>query len=89
MIQCDGLEGPITGLALSTVNKFLSYGLIDAEHKEASTIVERLAHAVTHARFVGTKSDNDEGRGISIFAITFKILIILMEHIEAECSLDS
>ena len=68
MIQCDGLEGPITGLALSTVNKFLSYGLIDAEHKEASTIVERLAHAVTHARFVGTKSDNDEG-GDQHFAI--------------------
>ena len=63
VIQCDELEGPITGLALSTVNKFLSYGsvhfsffknnekirLIDAEHREAGVIVERLAQAVARS----------------------------------------
>ena len=70
VIQCDELEGPITGLALSTVNKFLSYGLIDSEHKEAATIVERLAQAVTHARFRGTNTANDE-------VVLMKIITVL------------
>ena len=46
--------GPITGYALSTVNKFLSYGLIDINHPQSAEVVERLAESVTRARFRGT-----------------------------------
>ena len=70
VIQCEDLLGPITGLALSTVNKFLSYGLIDIEHVEASIIVERLAQSVTHARFRGTNPANDE-------VVLMKIIMVL------------
>ena len=70
VIQCEDLEGPITGLALSTVNKFLSYGLIDVDHHEAGVIVERLAQSVTHARFRGTNPANDE-------VVLMKIIMVL------------
>ncbi|CAG5085057.1 Oidioi.mRNA.OKI2018_I69.PAR.g10801.t2.cds [Oikopleura dioica] len=60
VIQSEDLLGPITGLALSTVNKFLSYGLIDPAHPQSSEVVERLAESVTRARFRGTVPANDE-----------------------------
>ena len=54
VIQSEDLLGPITGYALSTVNKFLSYGLIDVNHAQSAEVVERLAESVTRARFRGT-----------------------------------
>jgi brefeldin A-resistance guanine nucleotide exchange factor 1 len=56
----EDLLGPITGYALSTVNKFLSYGLIDINHPQSSEVVERIAESVTRARFRGTVPANDE-----------------------------
>ena len=60
VIQSEDLLGPITGFALSTVNKFLSYGLIDINHAQSAEVVERLAESVTRARFRGTVPANDE-----------------------------
>ena len=60
VIQSEDLLGPITGYALSTVNKFLSYGLIDLAHHQSAEVVERLAESVTRARFRGTVPANDE-----------------------------
>lgn len=59
VIRSEETTGPITSLALSTVNKFLAYGLIDPTHPALATTVEAIADAVTHARFVGTDQAAD------------------------------
>lgn len=59
IIKSEETTGPITSLALSTINKFLSYGLIDPTHPSLAGTVEAIADAVTHARFVGTDQASD------------------------------
>lgn len=59
VIKSEETTGPITSLALSTINKFLSYGLIDPTHPSLAATVEAIADAVTHARFVGTDQASD------------------------------
>lgn len=70
VIRSEDTSGPVTELALSAVFKFLSYGLIDPTHESAAIVVESLADAVTHARFVGTDSGSDE-------VVLMKILHVL------------
>lgn len=70
VIRSEDTTGPITGLALSSVNKFLSYNLIDPTCETAGPAIENIADAVTHARFVGTDPSSDE-------VILMKILHVL------------
>ncbi|XP_005995194.1 Golgi-specific brefeldin A-resistance guanine nucleotide exchange factor 1 isoform X2 [Latimeria chalumnae] len=70
VIRSEDTTGPITGLALRSVNKFLSYGLIDPSHEGAAEGIENMADAVTHARFVGTDPASDE-------VVLMKILQVL------------
>ncbi|XP_043535120.1 Golgi-specific brefeldin A-resistance guanine nucleotide exchange factor 1 isoform X11 [Chiloscyllium plagiosum] len=70
VIRSEDTTGPITGLALTSVNKFLSYGLIDPNHEGAAEGIENMADAVTHARFVGTDPASDE-------VVLMKILQVL------------
>ncbi|XP_060728411.1 Golgi-specific brefeldin A-resistance guanine nucleotide exchange factor 1 isoform X1 [Tachysurus vachellii] len=70
VVRSEDTTGPITGLALTSVNKFLSYGLIDANHEAAADGIENMADAVTHARFVGTDPASDE-------VVLMKILQVL------------
>ncbi|XP_035670130.1 Golgi-specific brefeldin A-resistance guanine nucleotide exchange factor 1-like [Branchiostoma floridae] len=70
VIRSEDTTGPITGLALSSVNKFLSYGLVDPTSESASAAIENMADAVTHARFVGTDPGSDE-------VVLMKILQVL------------
>ncbi|PIK45932.1 putative golgi-specific brefeldin A-resistance guanine nucleotide exchange factor 1 [Apostichopus japonicus] len=60
VIRSEDTTGPITGLALSSVNKFLSYGLLDPSLEKVATGIENIADAVTHARFIGTDTGSDE-----------------------------
>ncbi|XP_055593245.1 Golgi-specific brefeldin A-resistance guanine nucleotide exchange factor 1 isoform X2 [Uranotaenia lowii] len=59
VIRSEETTGPVTSLALSAVNKFLSYGLIDPTHSTLAATVESIADAATHARFVGTDNTSD------------------------------
>ncbi|XP_017002724.2 Golgi-specific brefeldin A-resistance guanine nucleotide exchange factor 1 isoform X1 [Drosophila takahashii] len=59
VIRTADTTGPLTSLALASVNKFLSYGLIDPTSPNLPDIVERIADAVTHARFMGTDQSSD------------------------------
>ncbi|XP_044272751.1 Golgi-specific brefeldin A-resistance guanine nucleotide exchange factor 1 [Tribolium madens] len=59
VIRSEETTGPVTSLALSAVNKFLAYGLIDPTHSSVPTTVHSIADAVTHARFVGTDQSSD------------------------------
>ncbi|XP_015907017.1 Golgi-specific brefeldin A-resistance guanine nucleotide exchange factor 1 isoform X3 [Parasteatoda tepidariorum] len=70
VIRAENTTGPVTGLGLSAVSKFLSYGLIDAKHPAAPVAAENIADAVTHARFMGTDSASDE-------VVLMKILHVL------------
>uniref|UniRef100_A0A8C7KZS7 Golgi-specific brefeldin A-resistance guanine nucleotide exchange factor 1 n=1 Tax=Oncorhynchus kisutch TaxID=8019 RepID=A0A8C7KZS7_ONCKI len=70
VVRSEDTTGPITGMALTSVNKFLSYGLIDANHEAAAEAIENMADAVTHARFVGTDPASDE-------VVLMKILQVL------------
>ncbi|KAJ7324448.1 hypothetical protein JRQ81_017468 [Phrynocephalus forsythii] len=70
VIRSEDTTGPITGLALTSVNKFLSYALIDSSHEGTAEGMENMADAVTHARFVGTDPASDE-------VVLMKILQVL------------
>ncbi|KAJ6661793.1 hypothetical protein lerEdw1_013315, partial [Lerista edwardsae] len=70
VIRSEDTTGPITGLALTSVNKFLSYALIDSNHEGPAEGMENMADAVTHARFVGTDPASDE-------VVLMKILQVL------------
>ncbi|XP_077999496.1 Golgi-specific brefeldin A-resistance guanine nucleotide exchange factor 1-like [Glandiceps talaboti] len=70
VIRSEDTTGPITGLALSSINKFLSYGLVDSSCEGAAAAIENMADAVTHARFVGTDPGSDE-------VVLMKILQVL------------
>ncbi|XP_041364766.1 Golgi-specific brefeldin A-resistance guanine nucleotide exchange factor 1-like isoform X2 [Gigantopelta aegis] len=70
VIRSEDTTGPITGLALTSVNKFLSYGLVDPMSEMAAAAIENVADAVTHARFVGTDPSSDE-------VVLMKILHVL------------
>jgi len=70
VIRSEDTTGPITGLALTSVNKFLSYGLVDPAADTSAAAIENIADAVTHARFVGTDPSSDE-------VILMKILYVL------------
>ncbi|XP_018083084.1 Golgi-specific brefeldin A-resistance guanine nucleotide exchange factor 1 isoform X4 [Xenopus laevis] len=70
VIRSEDTTGPITGLALTSVNKFLSNALIDPSHEGTAEGIENMADAVTHARFVGTDPASDE-------VVLMKILQVL------------
>ncbi|XP_025992136.2 Golgi-specific brefeldin A-resistance guanine nucleotide exchange factor 1 [Solenopsis invicta] len=59
IIRSEETTGPVTSLALSAVNKIISYGLVDSNHPAIATCVEAIADSVTHARFVGADASGD------------------------------
>ncbi|KAL6725186.1 hypothetical protein Aduo_007257 [Ancylostoma duodenale] len=71
VIKAQNTNGPITEAALSSVAKFLSYGLIDANSIKASNAVESVAYAVVHTKFIGGKSSGSDE------CVLFKILLVL------------
>jgi brefeldin A-resistance guanine nucleotide exchange factor 1 len=60
VIKSEETSGPVTGMALTSVNKFISYGLIGINNETTANCVQQIADSITHARFVGTDSANDE-----------------------------
>ncbi|VDI44231.1 golgi-specific brefeldin A-resistance guanine nucleotide exchange factor 1 [Mytilus galloprovincialis] len=70
VIRSEDTTGPITGLALTSVKKLISYGLLDPSTDTAAAAIENIADAVTHARFVGTDPGSDE-------VVLMKILYVL------------
>lgn len=59
IIKSDKTSGTVTGLALSTIYKVLTYGLLVNERDEVAEIVEKIADTVTHTRFVGADVASD------------------------------
>lgn len=64
------VSGPITGLALQSILKFLNYGFIkDGE------IVRLIGESVTKARFVGTDSSSDEVVLMRILSVLENLIV--------------
>ncbi len=59
MIRSETVTGPVTGLALAAVHKFLAYGLLHGGQPNVANAVESLADAVTHARWAGGGGGGD------------------------------
>ncbi|XP_076818522.1 Golgi-specific brefeldin A-resistance guanine nucleotide exchange factor 1-like isoform X2 [Clavelina lepadiformis] len=78
VVRSEDTTGPITGLALSSINKFLSYTLIDNKSPNIALAVSAMADAVTHARFVGTDPANDE---VVLMKILQVLRILLLTNI--------
>ncbi|KAF6039541.1 GBF1 [Bugula neritina] len=70
LVRSEETTGRITGLALTSINKFIAYGFIDCKSRHGAAAVESIADAVTHARFVGTDPESDE-------VVLMKILYVL------------
>ncbi|CAG9537440.1 unnamed protein product [Cercopithifilaria johnstoni] len=75
VIRSDQTSGPVTAQALSSVAKFLSYGLIDSSSIKTSNAVENIADAVTHAKFIGSA---DSGRDEVVLLKILQVLRNLM-----------
>ena len=70
VIKNKDVSGPITGIALQSILKFINYGFI----KTDDLAVQMIGDSVTKARFIGTDSSNDE-------VVLMKILNVLHELI--------
>ncbi|KAI1297610.1 GDP/GTP exchange factor for ARF [Mortierella claussenii] len=60
VIQSGDTNGPITGAALSSVEKFLMYRVINRDSPNVAHAMQRLAVAATHCKFVASDSVSDE-----------------------------
>ncbi|XP_039604270.1 Golgi-specific brefeldin A-resistance guanine nucleotide exchange factor 1-like [Polypterus senegalus] len=76
VIKSEDFTGPITELALKSVNKFLCYGLIVSSCKGAAQVINKVTEAVTHATFVGTDPAVDEIVLLNILQILKTLLLV-------------
>eukprot|EP00026_Physarum_polycephalum_P022668 Phypoly_transcript_26911.p1 GENE.Phypoly_transcript_26911~~Phypoly_transcript_26911.p1 ORF type:complete len:147 (+),score=26.11 Phypoly_transcript_26911:34-474(+) len=66
VIKSEETSGPITGVALSSVHKFLVCEIVGREKEEKEDkekereALQRISDAVTNCRFVATDPDSDE-----------------------------
>ena len=51
VIRSEAVTGTVTGMALDSVHKFLSYQILHTGMPDVAEAVENLADAVTHARY--------------------------------------
>lgn len=59
VIRSEDTSGPITVLALNSIEKFISHGLVN-ENNGGTLAVEAVTDAVIHAHFVSSDSASDE-----------------------------
>ena len=80
VIRSEDTSGPLTGLAISSINKFLSYHLIPSDNEASARAVESIADAVTHARFIGTNPSNDEVVLMKILQVSSYCFLYIGNH---------
>ncbi|TPX32616.1 hypothetical protein SmJEL517_g04294 [Synchytrium microbalum] len=60
VIRSGDATGPITGAALNSLEKFITYGILDPKSPHLPSAMSSLAHAVTHCKFEATDAVSDE-----------------------------
>eukprot|EP00731_Ephydatia_muelleri_P005724 Em0002g1900a len=74
VVLSDDTSGPVTGMAISSVEKFLTYGMLDPTHPNSAAIIEAVSDAITHARFGCTNQTSDEVVLMKIVEVLHTIL---------------
>ena len=77
VIKSEETSGPVTGMALTSVSKFISYGLVGINNETSAHCVQQIADSITHARFVGTDSSSDEVVLMKILHVCQMFIIVL------------
>ncbi|KAJ3412584.1 GDP/GTP exchange factor for ARF [Chytridiales sp. JEL 0842] len=60
IIRSGDTTGPITGAALTSVETFIKYKILDANHPGLPQAMSALTHSVTHCKFEATDAVSDE-----------------------------
>ncbi|TKR64527.1 hypothetical protein L596_025041 [Steinernema carpocapsae] len=61
VVKSEHTNGPVTAQAMSSVGKFIDFGLVDMHAMKTANAVETIAEAVTRTKFVGgADSGSDE-----------------------------
>lgn len=82
IVKSSETTGPITGSALSAIEKFIKFKVIDPNHPLLFIAMSNLTHSITHCKFEATESVSDEG-------VLLKILRLLVVTITSEAGLNS
>ena len=62
VIRSEHTSGPITGVALSSINKFLLYGFLSTESPRVREAINNIASSVAGCKFEATDVESDEVR---------------------------
>ncbi|KAJ3113573.1 GDP/GTP exchange factor for ARF [Phlyctochytrium bullatum] len=60
VIRSGDTTGPITGAALTSIEKFINYEVLDPNHPGMPAAMSALTHSVTHCKFEATDAVSDE-----------------------------
>lgn len=60
VISSQATTGPITFVALSSINKFLDYRVISPESQNFQLVISQLVFSITHCRFEATDQSEDD-----------------------------
>ncbi|KAI8838851.1 hypothetical protein BJ741DRAFT_562615 [Chytriomyces cf. hyalinus JEL632] len=77
VIKSGDTTGPITGAALSAVEKFITYKVIDPNHPSLPHAMSLLTHTVSNCKFEATDAVSDE-------VVLSKILRLIRVTVESE-----
>ncbi|PAA90976.1 hypothetical protein BOX15_Mlig021028g3, partial [Macrostomum lignano] len=76
VITAKATMGRVTGLAVTSINKFLSYELINESTPNLTGVIEMIGVAVTHANFHGTDPGSNEAVLARILQVLRTLLVI-------------
>ncbi|CAH9092529.1 unnamed protein product [Cuscuta epithymum] len=79
VVQSDETGAPITGVALSSIYKFLTLEILDSTSKNVDKALHRIVDAVTSCRFEVTDSASEE-------VVLMKILQVLLACMKSKAS---
>lgn len=74
VISSPSTTGLITSMALNSISKLFSFGLVDKNSKNISSGLNSLANAITHCRFEATDQAEDDGVLLRILALMDQIV---------------
>jgi hypothetical protein len=77
VIESAETSGPITGVALSSLSKFLLYGFIHPNSPRVAEAVNTIAHVVTRCRFERTDHSGDEVVLMRILQVRYTSIICM------------
>lgn len=77
VIVSPNTTGPITGAALTSIEKLISYGLLNLSNKNVKLAGAKIIYAATHCKFEATDASTDE-------VVLLKILQVLKKCLTSE-----